>query len=128
MHRYHISYNKIQRAVRVLPDHKSAGPNFFVIGEYNIKDPSLDFEEYEADLGEKIRAALGTVGETDVSQFSIKVHDIKSGETIEVQPDPNEEEEVPTLDPRDETPVSEDITAAEAAYLNQQKRENHSQE
>lgn len=108
--RYLISYNKTEYAVSVHPDNKSGGSNFHEIGEFR-PELDADFEEYEAELSEAVRQALGTVGEDDPTIFSLRVHDIKTGE-ISNQPATNDPPA--PLPMEDQVPVSEDTTAAEA--------------
>lgn len=108
--RYFISYSKVDRLVVVHPDNKSAGSNVHEIGEFRV-EPNADFEDYQADLEEAIRRALGRVGESDPSTFNIRIHDMKTGEITKIDA---ENDPPAPLPQEDQVPVSEETTAAEA--------------
>lgn len=120
MLRYNISYNKNTKDIVVLPDNLSAGSNYFAIGNFSIENPNQDVQEYKDELTTTIMDAIRSVGIADIGPYRVRITDYKTGEeqTVKERDDELHTEQVPL---KDQVPVTEETTAAEAAYQEQQK-------
>lgn len=113
MLRYEISYSKTGHLVSVYPKDRGARPNSQVIGDFPVENPRADFEEYREELSYAIEQAMARVGELDLAPFKVTVQPFDGDEFTAKEATGHQSRP----DPKDQVPVSEHTTVAEAAQL-----------
>lgn len=118
--KYEISYDKTKQLVLVYPQWRGTRPNAHVIGEYTPENAQASVEDYREELGEAIQHALGTVGETDIEPWEIRVTPLDGSKDFVAKEAQGPLKRVAL---EDQVPVSGNVTAAQAAQTEEQNGE-----